>query len=303
MSRLAGIGFIAGATGCFALMDSATKAVSIVAPMMMALALRNGLQAALVAGTLLPRRGLALLRTRRPLLQLLRGLMLLGCSGTAFMAVQVMPIAEFTAIVLLTPLALTALAAWREGRRDGQRVGARQWTLVLGGFVGALLIVRPSAGGGRALASGIGLPLAIIVVNTAYQWLTALLARQEDAGTLQLWTAGTGLAVSAVALPFVWTALPAWAWGLLVLLAALATLAHGLLILAYRHAPVAVLSPYLYLQIAYATLGGWLFFGQWPDARAAAGIALIAACGAAGTRLAGAAPRSSSSTSSTAKEA
>jgi drug/metabolite transporter (DMT)-like permease len=298
MSRLAGIGFIAAATGCFALMDSATKAVSVVAPMMMALAMRNGLQAALVAGMLLPRRGLALLRTRRPLLQVLRGLMLLGCSGTAFIAVQVMPVAEFTAIVLLTPLALTALAAWR----GDHRVGALQWALVLGGFVGALLIVRPSAAGGPALAAGIGLPLAIIVVNTAYQWLTALLARREDAGTLQLWTAGTGLAVTAAALPFVWTALPAWAWGLLVLLAALATLAHGLLILAYRHAPVAVLSPYLYLQIAYATLGGWLFFGQWPDARAALGIALIAACGAAGTRLSGAAPRSSSS-SSTAKEA
>lgn len=289
MSRLAGIGLIAGATGCFALMDTATKAVAVVAPMMMALALRYGLQVVMIGGALLPRHGLRPLRTRRPLLQVLRGLMMLGCSGTAFLAVQVMPVAEFTAIVLLTPLALTALAAWR----GDSRVGTRQWALVLGGFAGALLIVQPR---GQALAAGIVLPAAIIVVNTTYQWITARLARQEDAGTMQLWTAGTGLAVTAAALPFVWTALPAWAWALLVLLAVLATLAHGLLILAYRHAPVAVLSPYLYLQIAYATLGGWLAFGQWPDARAALGIALIAACGAAGARLSAAPPRSSSST-------
>ncbi len=279
MSRLAGIGFVAAATACFAVMDMTTKVVALVAPLMMALAMRNGLQALLVGATLLPRRGLRLLHTQRPALQALRGLMLVGCSGTAFMAVQVMPVAEFTAIVLLTPLALTALAAWR----GAHRIGLTQWALVLGGFIGALLIVRPR---GDAWAGGIVLPLAIIVVNTAYQWVTALLASHEDAGTMQLWTAGTGVAVTSVALPFVWTALPAWAWGLLLLLAALATLAHGLLILAYRHAPVVVLAPYLYLQIAYATLGGWLLFGQIPDARAAWGIGLIAACGAAGTRLA-----------------
>ncbi len=289
MSRLVGIAFVAAATACFAVMDITTKVVALVAPLMMALAMRNGLQALLVGATLLPRRGLGLLRTRRPVLQVLRGLMLVGCSGTAFLAVQVMPVAEFTAIVLLTPLALTALAAWR----GGSRIGLAQWALVFGGFAGALLIVRPH---GQALSDGIALPLAIIFVNTAYQWVTALLAGQEDAGTMQLWTAGTGALVTAAALPFVWTALPAWAWGSLVLLAALATLAHGLLILAYRHAPVVVLAPYFYLQIAYATLGGWLLFGQVPDAKAALGIALIAVCGAAGTWLS-AGPRTAPPTS------
>ncbi|MFT3820132.1 MAG: DMT family transporter [Rubrivivax sp.] len=276
MSRLVGIGLLVGATGCFATMDTATKAVSVVAPMMMALALRYGMQAVLVGGALLPRHGLGRLRTRRPLLQLLRGLMMLGCSGTAFLAVGVMPVAEFTAMVLLTPLALTALAAWQ----GSQRVSLRQWLLVLGGFAGALLIVRPR---GQAFGAGIGLPLAIVFVNTAYQWVTARLARLEDAGTMQLWTTGTGLAVTAAALPFYWTPLPGWAWGLLAVLAVLATLAHGLLILAYRRAPVAELTPYLYGQIAFATLGGWLAFGQWPDVWATLGMALIAACGVAGT--------------------
>jgi drug/metabolite transporter (DMT)-like permease len=65
----------------------------------------------------------------------------------------------------------------------------------------------------------------------------------------------------------------------------LGTLGHYLLILSYGRTSPATLSPYLYTQIAFATLAGWLVFSHAPDAYAVAGILVIAGCGIAGTQL------------------
>jgi drug/metabolite transporter (DMT)-like permease len=65
------------------------------------------------------------------------------------------------------------------------------------------------------------------------------------------------------------------------------TLGHFMLIVSLTRAPVVVLTPYLYLQIAFATLGGWLVFSHVPDAWSLSGIALVAVSGVFGTWLTG----------------
>jgi drug/metabolite transporter (DMT)-like permease len=45
------------------------------------------------------------------------------------------------------------------------------------------------------------------------------------------------------------------------------------------------LTPYLYSQIAFAMVGGWLVFEHLPDGWSLIGMALIAACGALGAWL------------------
>ena len=63
------------------------------------------------------------------------------------------------------------------------------------------------------------------------------------------------------------------------------TVGHFMLILGYQRATAAVLTPYLYGQIAFAMLGGWLVFSQVPDGWSLFGIGMIAVCGAAGAWL------------------
>jgi drug/metabolite transporter (DMT)-like permease len=63
------------------------------------------------------------------------------------------------------------------------------------------------------------------------------------------------------------------------------TFGHLLLIRAYNRANAVVLSPYLYTQIAFATLLGWLVFRHVPDGLAWAGIAVIAASGVGNAML------------------
>jgi drug/metabolite transporter (DMT)-like permease len=89
-------------------------------------------------------------------------------------------------------------------------------------------------------------------------------------------------------LPFAWQPLASpLLWALLLLIGLLGTVGHFLLILAYMRAPVAVLTPWLYAQIGFATLAGWLVFKHAPDALAVVGIVAIAVCGALGTWLNG----------------
>ena len=63
------------------------------------------------------------------------------------------------------------------------------------------------------------------------------------------------------------------------------TVGHFMLILAYQRASAAILTPYLYGQIGFAMLGGWLVFSHIPDKWSLVGIAMIAVCGAVGAWL------------------
>jgi drug/metabolite transporter (DMT)-like permease len=194
----------------------------------------------------------------------------------AFSSLQFMPVGEFTAIVLITPLVITLLA----GRLLGEVVSPLRWVLVVGGFVGAMVIIRP---GDEAFHWTALLPLALVGTNAWFQVLTSKLARTEDPMTMQLYSGWTGAIVATVALPFVWTTLPSLTLlVLLVVMACLVTAGHFMLTLAYQRAPATTLTPYFYLQICFAMLGGWVVFAHVPDIWVISGMVLIGICGVAG---------------------
>jgi len=275
-----GIAFIVVALMCFGALDTTTKFASATAPLVMALWLRYLVQTGLTTAVLWPSRGPGLFRTGRPGLQFVRGLLLLTCSGIAFLSLRVMQVGEFTAIAMLTPLLLTVIAAvvLRE------RVSWPRWLCVLGGFGGAMLVIRP---GKDLFHWAMLLPLVLVVANAAFQVLTSRMASTEDPGTMHVYTGLVGLVMTSAVLPFAWQALPWTIWAAIGLMGVLSTLGHFLLIIAFTRASVAVLTPYLYLQIAFATLGGWLVFSHVPDAWSLAGIGLVAVCGVFGTWLTG----------------
>ena len=278
-SVLAGIALAIAAVACFATLDTSTKLVTASVPIMMALWFRYFFQAVATTAVILPLRGVGALRTAHPKFQCARGVLLLLSSLFAFLSLKYMPVAEFTAIGAMVPLIITLLAA----TTLGEKVSALRWSLVLGGFVGTITIIRP---GGEDFSWTLLLPLAMVASNTGFQVLTSKLARTEDPMTMHLYTGWIGTLLVSAALPFVWISLPSWSlWGWLLLMGVAATVGHFLLILAYMRAPAATLTPYLYAQIAFAMLGGWIAFSHVPDAWSLAGMLLIAICGAVGAWL------------------
>lgn len=278
-SVLPGITLVLAAVACFAVLDTTTKFVSAGVPLLMALWFRYFFQAAATAAIVLPLRGLGVLRTEHPRFQCLRGLLLLLSSLFAFLSLKYMPVAEFTAIGAIVPLVITLLAA----TALGEKVSVLRWSLVLGGFAGTLIIIRPGA---EDFDWTLLLPLCMVVTNTGFQVLTSKLARTEDPITMHLYTGWVGTLLASAALPFVWTSLPSWSlWSWLVLMGLAATIGHFMLILGYMRAPAGTLTPYLYAQIAFAMLGGWVVFAHVPDRWSLAGVLLIAFCGAVGAWL------------------
>lgn len=273
-STLAGIGSIVVATACFAMLDTTVKVVGAVIPVLMALWFRYAIQAVLVTVVMLPLKGRALLRTEHPRYQLLRGCLLLAVSVLSFSSVQLMPVGEFTAIVMITPLAVTLLAVlWL-----GEHIDPRRWLLVFGGFAGALMVVRP---GGGVVGWASLLPLLMVFIYAWFQILTSRLTRTEDPWTVHFYTGWVGALGASVVLPFAWTTIPDLATFLqLMFIGLMGAIGHFLLILAYARAPASTLTPYLYGQIAFAMLCGWVVFGHVPGTLELAGIALIVGCGA-----------------------
>jgi drug/metabolite transporter (DMT)-like permease len=278
-STLAGIALVTVACACFAVLDTTTKSVSASVPLLMALWFRYAFQAGATTLAVLPLRGVAVLRTRHLPFHCLRGLLLVASSLFAFASLRHLPVGEFTAIVMISPLAITVLAA----TVLKEHVAPLRWLLVAGGFAGTLVIIRP---GGDAFQWASLLPLGLVASNAWFQVLTSKLARTEDPVTTHLYTGWVGTLVASAALPFVWTQLGAsWLWLALGLMGAAATVGHFVLILAYQRAPAATLTPFLYTQIAFAMVGGWLVFGHLPDGWSLLGIGAIAVCGAGGAWL------------------
>lgn len=279
-ASLGGMLLALAALACFATLDTSAKVVSLTLPVLLGLWFRYVFQAAITTAIMLPQRGRALFHTRRLGAQLLRGLLLAVTSLFTFLSVKYLPVGEFTAIAMITPLVVTLLAA----TLLGEHVSRRRWLLVAGGFVGTLLIVRP---GGALFGWTTLLPLTMVGTYSAFQIVTSQLVKTEDAVTMHVYTGWVGTVLASLALPFIWvTPRTATEWTALTLMGLMGTIGHFLLILAYRRSPAATLMPLLYAQIAFAMLGGWLVFSHVPDGWSLLGMAMIAFCGAASAWLA-----------------
>lgn len=283
-----GVALILLMSACFATMDTAVKAVGVVLPVLVILWARYAVQAGTMAVWLLRTRrrpGGAGFRSAYPRFQLARGLLLLTSSAFSYYGLQQLPIAEFTAIAMLTPVMVTLMAAWLLH----ERVSWPRWLLVAGGFAGALIVIRPGSG---LFGWAVLLPLASSLAYASFQVLTSRYTALENPYTTHFYTGLAGALVIALlllaspidVLPALRDAAPLYL-ALLLLVGTLGTAGHLMLVLAFRFAPTATLMPFIYTQIGFAALVSWAVFRQLPDGFGWLGMAVIAACGAASAWL------------------
>jgi drug/metabolite transporter (DMT)-like permease len=259
---------------CFALLDATSKHLSQTFNVPLLVWARYTVHCLLMVAFLGPTHGLGLVRTQRPVAQVLRALLLVAVTGFAMAAFQVMPLAETTALIFVTPLIVALLA----GPMLGEKVGLPRWIAALVGFAGMMLIARP----GSALApAGIVYTMIAAVCYAFYQIQTRKMTKTEKPLTMVFYTALVGTAAMSLALPWIWSApTPEPLEALMICsLALYGGTGHFLLTHAFRHAPASMLAPFLYVQLIWASLLGWLFYDQWPDALSIAGMVTIVAGG------------------------
>lgn len=271
---LRGIALLLAALLLFSLLDATSKHLSQTFSVPFLVWARYTLHCLLMVVVLAPSMRLRLVATGRPGIQVVRALMLLGVTGCAMAAFRLMPLAETTAMIFLAPLIVSLLA----GPWLGERVGWQRWLAVLAGFAGVLLIARP---GGAVTATGLAFALAGALCYSVYQLQTRQLSSTENTWTMLFYTALVGTVVMSFAAPLYWDGtVPTPMEALLIAsLGLYGGTGHYLLTRAFTHAPASMLSPFIYAQLIWAVLLGWLVFDHLPDAFSLVGMAIISASG------------------------
>ena len=210
--------------------------------------------------------------TRRPVLQVVRCLLIAVEIGLFAWIVHYMPLADVHALFSSAPLMITALAV----PILGEVVGIRRWTAVGVGFIGVLIILRPGVTAVQPVAM---LVLLGALMFSLYVVLTMLVSRSDSSETSLFYMAWVGLVFSAAVGPFYWTWPDAEGWFWLMALACTSITGHVLFVMALKEAPAAVLQPYQYTILVWAAIFGFVFFGDIPDLPTVIGASVIVASG------------------------
>ncbi len=221
----------------------------------------------------LPQYGWRLFATRRPAVQIGRGLLMLVGNAMFVVAIASVPLATASAIGFTAPLIVTALAVplLRE------HVGIRRWSAVLIGFAGALVIIRPGAGFSDPMLM---LLLLGSAMHALYLIATRWIGRYDDPATSIVYSALMGSLIMSLVLPFsfVW---PRDLFDLAMLgsLGLIGAAGHYLVIRAFRHGPAAAIAPLSYVELVGTASLGYLIFDNFPDLWTWVGAAIIIASG------------------------
>ena len=221
------------------------------------------------------RAGAGFWRTRHLRMQLVRSLCLVIATACFFGALRFLPLAEGSAISFLAPMFAVVLSI----PVLGERPTAARWVAAIAGFIGILVLVRP---GSAVFHPATGLLVLAAISNSLYQLLTRRLPNDSPYTTL-FYSALVGAVGLSFALPFAHTPATVSAGDamFLVALGVLAGLGHWFFISSFLKAPASLLAPFTYLQMIWATLYGYLVFGQLPDGLSGVGMAIIVASGVA----------------------
>ena len=272
-SRRIGILLVTLATFCFAILDACAKWLVQTLPVVEVVWLRFVTHVLLMVLLLAPAHGLALVRMHSPRLHLLRAAMLASMTGLNFWALQYLQLAETGAIQFSVPVLIALLSAWWLH----ERLDLRRWIAVIGGFVGVLLVIRP---GSQAFHPAILLCVGNALLYAAFNLLTRRMVATESPQAMQLLSAAGAALVLAPPALLQWQAPPdTLHWGVIALCGLMGGVGHLSVAMAHRYASAAVLGPFLYQQILYLTLWGWLVFKQVPDAFVVAGALVVVASG------------------------
>jgi drug/metabolite transporter (DMT)-like permease len=256
----------------FGLMDAASKYLAARYPAPQIIWLRYVFTIPLTLLILAPRGLGRCLRSRRPGLQLARGLILVVEIGLVVWAFGQLPLADVHALLALTPLVVTALSV----PLLGEQVGPRRWAAVAVGFLGVLVVLRPGLGvlHPAALAA-----LGAVLLYALYQVLTRMVGRVDAAETSLFWQIVVGSIAASGVVPFVWQPPAPAHWPLFALVALIGGLGHFCMIRAFQLAPAVVVQPFSYTLLLWAVVIGYVGFGDLPDRWTLLGAAVIVGAG------------------------
>ena len=235
--------------------------------------------------------GMKTLKTRRPVLHLFRGSLLVLANMFFFLGLATLPFAETVALFFVAPLFICILSK----PVLGENVGAIRWMVILLGLGGVLIMVRPGAEVFKITSL---LPILAALSYALMQMLTRKLGMQEKAGTLTFYIQIAFILISSVIglsigdgrynnfdnptfdfLLRAWTVPVPADFALLAICGLIVAIGGYLLSQAYRLGQAPAVAPFEYTSLPFALILGYYLWGDWPDWISIAGSGLIICSG------------------------
>ena len=262
---------LAGIAG-FATMDALIKWLTTDFPVAQVVALRSWFGLPLLCLLVHFEGGLSALKTKRPQVHVLRYLLVLTLSFTFFWALSQMKLVDAVALSFAAPIFIAALSV----PVLKESVGWHRWAAIGIGFCGVLIMLRPGMGVFQWAA------VVVLCSALAYSLLaisTRAFKSTESTASLvlypQLGVSLTGL----VLIPHFWVTPSLSELGLFALAGIFGSVGIICLTQAFRLAPVAVVTPFEYTALIWATLLGFLMWHELPDLPTMVGATIVTAGG------------------------
>ena len=199
----------------------------------------------------------------------------IGLTGMVFNfgAIMLLPLAEATTLSFTVPIFATILGA--VALRES--VGRHRWGAVIVGFIGVLIVARPSGGHFPLIGTAVGLTAAFFVATVAIQ--LRQLGKTESAGTTVFWFSLLSVPPLAIAYAFDFHPHDWTVWAMLLGIGLVGGAGQLALTGALRYAPVSTVVPMDYSSLVWATLYGWTLFSVLPTPYTWVGAPIIIASG------------------------
>ncbi|MES2845325.1 MAG: DMT family transporter [Pseudomonadota bacterium] len=212
------------------------------------------------------------LRTRYPVLHLIRSAFQFGATALFFTSLGYIGLAEATALTDINPVLITLGAAVFLG----ERLGPRRIAGVLFAMIGAMIVIRP---GLSVFTPAALLPLACAVCYAGNALITRKVGPTESPWTSMIYASAFGTALTTLALPTVWQPIAPADWALFAAVGCLGTAAQLCLIRSFSMAEASVVAPFGYIGLVTATCWGIVLYGEYPDALTILGASIIVGAG------------------------
>jgi len=262
---------LAGIAG-FAVMDATIKWLTADYPLTQVVALRSWFGLPLLCLLALYEGGLKALKTRRPLVHIGRYTLVLALSFSFFWALSQMKLVDAIAITFAAPIIITALSV----PLLKEPVGLHRWLAISIGFCGVLIMLRPGAGVFQWAALVV---LGSAIVYALLMITTRAFKSTESTAALMLYPQ-LGMSLTGIAFaPLFWVTPSLSDLGLFALAGMFGSVGVMCLTNAFRLAPAATISPFEYTALIWATLLGFLLWGELPDTYTLIGAGIVISSG------------------------
>ena len=213
-----------------------------------------------------------ILYTKQPFTQFTRGLILSLNNCLVVYTFTLLGLVETHAIIACYPLIVAGLSV----PFLGEKFGWRRWTAIFIGFIGVIIILRPTT---NIISQGSIFALSGAIMFAIYLILTRYVSRQDPAITSFFWTGIGGTVTMSIISFFIWDAIPEKDYIWLFVMCLLSASSHFMMVKTLQVAEASVIQPFSYLQLVFGSIIGVTIFAESINSMIVIGVIVVIGSG------------------------